>query len=137
MRYLLRKRSIAAIAAGLLVALVVLLLLERDRSWTSTTMRTALDLLSVHRSMTQEGLSGFLPGTSARLTQPLRHKRFSSVSILPNMVIGTHSADIHGLHVGSSILLLKDGATNTWTVWRELHIGGRNWKSKVGAMNEP
>lgn len=97
-------------------------------------MRTASDLLAVHQAMTKDGLSGFLPGNHSRLGERLRRARFASVSILPDMVSGAYLIHVPGVRCGASILLLKDNATNSWTVWRDIQIGRRYWKSKIGTI---
>ncbi len=128
---------VIAIGFALFVVLALLVFVQQGCSGTSATMRTASDLLAVHQMMTKGGLSGFLPGNHSRLGERLRRKRFTSVSILPDMVSGTHSIHVPGVVSGTSILLMKDRGTNTWTVWRDFSFGRRYWKSKIGTIVEP
>jgi hypothetical protein len=131
-----RYRPIA-IAFGVFVIAALLFFILQGRAGTPATMLTASDLLAVHQAMTKDGVSGFLPGNHSRLGERLRRKRFTSVSILPSMVSGTHSIHVPVVRCSTSLLLLKDSGTSTWTVRRDIQIGRRYWKSKIGTTDEP
>jgi hypothetical protein len=94
--------STIVIAFGVFVIAALLFFILQGRAGTSARMRTAFDLLAVHQAMTKDGLSGFLPGNHSRLGERLRRKRFTSVSILPNMVSGTHSIHVPGVRCSTS-----------------------------------
>ncbi len=131
----LHKHWLPIVIIGTAVLVLAVVWVRGDRN--SAAMNTASDLLIVQAAMNQEGLSGFLPGNSARLSERLRQKHFTSVSILPSMAIGAHSIDVFGISVGTSLVLLKETGTNTWIVWRDVRIGSINLKSKVGKLIGP
>lgn len=133
----LSRSNLVAVSVGAIVIVALLLSIQPVRDSTSATLRTASHLLSVHQAMTKDGLSGFLPGNHSRLGDGLWRKRFTSVTILPDMVIGAHSMTVAGARCGRSVVLLKDSEKNAWTVWRNVHIGRWLWRSKVGTIHEP
>jgi hypothetical protein len=102
----------------------------------SETLRTASDLLAVQQAMSRDHLSGFLPGNHVRLTDRLLKKKFTSVSITPSLIMGSHSISVAGFRIGTHVVLIKENATNSWMVSQDLQLGSRSWKSPVGRLNE-
>lgn len=136
-RMTLSRYRLVAISLGLFLVFASLVFLGFKVGSQSATMRTATELHAVQQAMAKEHLSGFLPGNHSRLSGNLRRKRFTSVSVLPTIVSATHSVRIPGVGLATSVLLLKDGETNTWSVWRDIKVGGRYWKTRVGTILEP
>jgi hypothetical protein len=132
----LSRYRLVAILLGLFLAFVPLVFLGFKVGSRSATMRSASELHAVQQAMAKDHLSGFLPGNHSRLSESLRRKRFTSVSVLPTMVSATHSIRIPGIGLATSVVLLKDGETNTWTVWRDFKVGERYWKTRVGTILE-
>ncbi|MBL9134746.1 MAG: hypothetical protein JNK85_02710 [Verrucomicrobiales bacterium] len=133
-RYLLVGIALAAVG---LIALIFLSLTNSKRpEKTSETLRTASDLLAVQQAMGRDHLSGFLPGNHARLPDRLRRKKFTSVSIMPSLIIGSHSISVGGFKVGTHLVLLKDGPSNSWTVSQDVQLGSRSWKTPVGTLKD-
>lgn len=130
-----RYRLVASLL-GLFLALAPLVFLGLKVGSHSATMRTAAELHAVQQAMARDHLSGFLPGNHSRLSGNLRRKRFTSVSVLPIMVSATHSVHFPGFGLATSVVLLKDTETNTWTVWRDFKVGGHYWKRRAGTILE-
>ena len=128
-RYLLVGIALAALA---FIALVVVA--SKRPGNTSETLRTASDLLAVQHSMSQNHLSGFLPGNHARLTERLKKKKFTSVIVVPNMIIGAHSISVAGFTIGTQLVLTKDLSSNHWVVSEDVQLGTRYWKTPVGTL---
>ncbi|MCC7376340.1 MAG: hypothetical protein IT581_16905 [Verrucomicrobiales bacterium] len=129
-RYLLVGIALAAV-----VFLALLLVASKRPGKTSETLRTASELLSIQQSMSQNNLSGFLPGNHARLTERLKKKKFTSVIVLPNMIIGSHSMSVAGFIIGTHLILTKDSSSNHWVVSEDVQLGARYWRNQVGTLD--
>ena len=74
------------LAVALLIACALLFMVSSLSRRSSSALGIAPDLLAVHKDMTQDGLSGFLPGNHSRLPERIRAKRFKFVTVMPIMV---------------------------------------------------
>ena len=133
----LSPKRVQVVILALVVMSALLILGQRVRDRGPSGMRTAGELLAVHQRMAQAGISGFLPGDHANLGEGLRRKRFTSVTVLPDMVSGTHSVSVLGMRFGTSLVLFKESGTNVWTAWRDVHFGSRYWKTELGTLTAP
>ncbi len=130
-----RRLFIAAIVAVLAGCLAVMVT-SRRLNVSSQNLRVARELLTVHAAMRRDSLAGFLPGTSPRLPEDLRRRRFTYVSVLPDMIMAGHGITAPAFRVGTSIDLVRS-STNAgkWTVSRTVMIGRRAWTSRIATMD--